>query len=97
PVRIEDFDEVGGVVAALMRELGVRSAVGGPIVIGGHVWGAVTAAGPVEGPPPMGAEDRLAAFAELVAYAVQNAQTRNELAASRGRLGEGPDRAQTRN
>jgi signal transduction histidine kinase len=41
-----------------------------------------------EGPPPLGAEDRLAAFAELVAHAVQNAQTRNELAASRVRLVE---------
>ena len=88
PVRIEDFDEVGGVVAALMRELGVGSGVGGPIVIGGRVWGAVTAAWPGEDPPPLGAEDRLAAFAELVAYAVQNAQTRNELAASRARLVE---------
>jgi len=93
PVRIEDFDEVGGVVAALMRELGVRSGVGGPIVIGGRVWGAVTAAWPGEGPPPLGAEDRLAAFAELVAYAVQNAQTRNELAASRARLVEASDEA----
>jgi len=87
PVRIVDFDEVGGVVAALMRDLGVRSGVGGPIVIGGRVWGAVTAAWPGEGPPPAGAEDR-PAFAELVAYAVQNAQGRNELAASRARLVE---------
>ena len=96
PVRIEDFDEVGGAVAALMRELGVRSGVGGPIVIGGRVWGAVTAAWPGEGPPPIGAEDRLAAFAELVAYAVQNAQTRNELAASRARLVEASDEARRR-
>jgi signal transduction histidine kinase len=93
PVRIEDFDEVGGVVAALMRELGVRSGVGGPIVIGGRVWGAVTAAWPGEDAPPAGAEERLAAFAELVAYAVQNAQTRNELAASRARLVEASDEA----
>jgi signal transduction histidine kinase len=96
PVRIEDFDEVGGVVAALMRELGVRSGVGGPIAIGGRVWGAVTAAWPGEGPPPVGAEDRLAAFAELVAYAVQNAETRNELAASRARLVEASDEARRR-
>jgi signal transduction histidine kinase len=96
PVRIEDFDEVGGVVAALMRELGVRSGVGGPIVIGGRVWGAVTAAWPGEGPPPIGAEDRLAAFAVLVAHAVQNAQTRNELAASRARLVEASDEARRR-
>ena len=96
PVRIEDFDQVGGVVAALMRELGVRSSVGGPIVIGGRVWGAVTATWPGEDPPPLGAEDRLAAFAELVAYAVQNAQTRNELAASRARLVEASVEARRR-
>jgi signal transduction histidine kinase len=79
-----------------MRELGVRSGVGGPIVIGGRVWGAVTAAWPGEGPPPIGAEDRLAAFAVLVAHAVQNAQTRNELAASRARLVEASDEARRR-
>ena len=79
PVRIEDFDEVGGVVAALMRELGVRSGVGGPIVIGGRVWGAVTAAWPGEGPPPLGAEDRLAAFAELARAREQLAVGLSEL------------------
>jgi hypothetical protein len=31
-VRIEDFDEVGGIVAALMRELGIRVAAAGPIL-----------------------------------------------------------------
>jgi hypothetical protein len=35
PVRLEDFDEVGGAVAAQMREIGVRSGVAGPIVLGG--------------------------------------------------------------
>ena len=96
PVRIEDFDEVGGVVAALMRELGIRSGVGGPIVIGGRVWGALTAAWSADRPLPAGAEDRLGAFTELVAYAVQNAQTRNELAASRARLVEASDEARRR-
>jgi GAF domain-containing protein len=44
PVRMEDFDEVGGEVAALMRELGIRSAAAGPIILRGRVWGALTAA-----------------------------------------------------
>jgi GAF domain-containing protein len=39
PVRVEDFDEVGGAVAALMRRLGIRSAAAGPIVLGGRLWG----------------------------------------------------------
>jgi signal transduction histidine kinase len=93
PVRIEDFDEVGGVVAALMRELGIRSGVGGPIILCGRVWGALTAVWPTDTVLPAGAEDRVAAFAELVSYAIQNAQTRNELAASRARLVEAADEA----
>src|SRR4051812_43573444 len=45
---------------------------------------------------PAGAEDRVAAFAELVAYAVQNAETRHELEASRARLVEAGDDARRR-
>ena len=96
PVRIEHFDEVGGTVAALMRELGVRSGVGGPIILGGHVWGAVSATWSDGASMPRGAEDRIAAFAELVAYAIENAETRNELAASRARLVEAADAARRR-
>jgi signal transduction histidine kinase len=96
PVRIEDFDEVGGVVAALMRELGIRGAAAGPILLGGRLWGALTAAWPDPGVMPAGAEDRVAAFAELVAHAVENAETRAELAASRARLVEAADEARRR-
>jgi len=35
---------------------------------------------------PAGAEDRIAAFAQLVSYAIENCETRDELAASRARL-----------
>jgi signal transduction histidine kinase len=96
PVRIEDFDEVGGAVAALMRELGIRSGAGGPVILGGRVWGAVTAVWPAGTPLPEGAEDRVAAFAELVSYAIENAETRDELAASRARLVEAADEARRR-
>ena len=96
PVRIEDFDEVGGVVAELMRELGIRSAAGGPILLGGRLWGAVTATWPDPALMPASAEDRVAAFAELVAYAIESAETREELAASRARLVEAADEARRR-
>ena len=46
PVTIEDFDVVGGAVAALMRELGIRSGVGGPIILAGEVWGALNVTWP---------------------------------------------------
>jgi signal transduction histidine kinase len=96
PVRVEDFDEVGGAVAALMRELGIRSGAGGPIILRGSVWGAVTAVWPEGASMPPGAEHRVAAFAELVAYAIENAETRDELAASRARLVEAADVARRR-
>jgi GAF domain-containing protein len=96
PVRIEDFDVVGGAVAALMRELGIRGSAAGPILLGGRLWGALSATWPDPALMPVGVEDRVAAFAELVAHAVQNAQTREELAASRARLVEAADEARRR-
>jgi signal transduction histidine kinase len=96
PVRMEDFDQVGGEVAALMRELGIRSAAAGPIILRGRVWGALTAAWPEGVPMPVGAEGRVGAFAELVAQAIENAETREELAASRARLVRAADEARRR-
>jgi len=96
PVRIEDFDEVGGAVAALMRRLGIRTGAGGPIILGGRVWGALSAVWPAGASMPAGAEDRVAEFAELVSHAIDNAETRDELAASRARLVEAADEARRR-
>lgn len=96
PLRIEDWDETGGGVAALMRSLGIRSGAAGPIVIGGRVWGAVAAVWSDAADMPVGAEDRVAAFAELVATAIENAEARDELAASRARLVEAADAARQR-
>ena len=96
PVRIEDWDEIGGGVAALMRSLGIRSGAAGPIIIGGRLWGAVAAVWSDAAEMPVGAEDRVAAFAELVAYAIENAEARDEIAASRARLVEAADEARRR-
>ena len=56
----------------------------------------MTAVWPADVAMPAGAEDRVAAFAELVSYAIENAETRNELAASRARLVEAADEARRR-
>jgi GAF domain-containing protein len=79
PVTLDDFDEVGGAVAAQMRRLGVRSAVAGPIVLGGRIWGALSATWSEGVTIPPGAEQRVADFAELVSYAIDNAETREAL------------------
>jgi signal transduction histidine kinase len=96
PVRLENFDEAGGAVAEQMRSIGVRSAVAGPVVLGGRIWGALSAAWARGVPLPPGAEDRVADFAELVSYAIENAETREELTASRARLVQSADEQRRR-
>jgi signal transduction histidine kinase len=86
PARV-DVDDLPGEVYAVLRELGVRASVGAPIVVHGELWGAVVGATKDASFPP-GAEQRLAAFAALVAQALANAEAREELAASRRRLVE---------
>ncbi len=86
PGRIDDAGAITGSSAPIARHLGVRSAVGSPIVVDGHLWGMVMAA--TTRPEPMAAEteQRFAGFTELVATAISNAQARAELAASRMRV-----------
>jgi len=64
---------------------GSLSAVAAPITIGGRIWGVLTATSPEHVLPP-GTEERLAQFAELIAVAVANAESRSALAASRARV-----------
>ena len=53
-----------------MRAVGVRAAVGVPVIVDGRVWG-LAAVGSVEpGPMPADTEARISAFAELVGTAV---------------------------
>src|SRR4051795_9816918 len=78
-VRIDDYTEAHGEVADDMRGWGVRSAIGAPITIEGRLWGVISMG--FTGPEPLmaRAEIRLAAFTELIATAVANAQTQVEL------------------
>jgi GAF domain-containing protein len=79
PARIENYDEASGLVAADARRLGIRSAVGAPVIVDGQVWGAMIAAS--GDPEPLGpaTESKIAAFTELVATAISNAEARVEL------------------
>jgi signal transduction histidine kinase len=84
PARIDDYSGVRGQAAELMRRRGYRSAVAAPVVAGGRVWGLVLVAS--AGTLGAGAEDRLADFAELVALALEGADARTQLSASRARI-----------
>jgi signal transduction histidine kinase len=84
PARIDDYTDLRGEAAALMRRRGYRSAVAAPVVVGGRVWGLVLVAS--AGTLGAGAEHRLAEFAELVALALEGADARAQLSASRARI-----------
>jgi signal transduction histidine kinase/CHASE3 domain sensor protein len=84
PVRIDDYGS--GAEAPGVEALGIRALVGAPIVVGGRVWGIITVASTTDEAPPPGTEGRLAAFTELVATAIANAEAQAELTASRARV-----------
>jgi PAS domain S-box-containing protein len=64
----------------LARSLGMRSAAGAPILVEGNLWGALMAATRRVEPWAENAETRIAAFTELVATAIANAEARDALA-----------------
>jgi signal transduction histidine kinase len=76
--RIDDYAGASGPATDLMREFGIRSAVGVPVSVEGRLWGAMFVASTRE-PLPAGTEARLAGFTDLVATAIANAQARVEL------------------
>jgi PAS domain S-box-containing protein len=86
PARVESYADVDGELAATLRTLGFQSAVAGPIFLDGRLWGAVIVSSVDPEPPPPGAEQRIADFAELAAQALANAESREQLAASRARI-----------
>jgi PAS domain S-box-containing protein len=96
PARADSYEAVSGELAALIRERGIRSEVGAPVIVEGQVWGALIAGTDGDEPLPVGAERRVASFAELIATAVSNATTRSELIASRARIVAAGDEARRR-
>jgi PAS domain S-box-containing protein len=96
PARMDDYQDAAGAVAARMRAAGVRSAVGAPIAVDSHVWGALAVGSGQPEPMPRDTEARLSEFADLVATALANVQGRADLAASRARIVTAADDARRR-
>ena len=86
PARIDDYAKATGALGAYVRELGVRSAVGTPIVVDGRLWGAMITASWQAQPQPPDTEARTGEFTELVATAISNTEARSALTASRARI-----------
>jgi GAF domain-containing protein len=79
PARLDDYSAATGEVGDHAGELGVRSAVGAPIVVAGCLWGSIVAASSRPEPLPTGTESRMAEFTELVATAIANTEARTEV------------------
>lgn len=95
PVRIESFADATGAIAQEARAMGIRSSVGCPVTVGGRLWGVI-AASTKDKPFPGDTEAKIASFTELVATAVENAEARAELSASRARIVNAADETRRR-
>jgi signal transduction histidine kinase len=95
PARVDSYEGVTGVYAAELRRVGMRASVAAPILVDGHLWGAV-AAGSTTEPFTADSELRLGAFAELVGQAIANVDARVKLKESRARIVEAADEARRR-
>jgi signal transduction histidine kinase len=95
PARVDSYEDMPGEYPALLRQLGMRASVAAPILVDGHLWGAV-AAGSTAEPFTADSEVRLGAFAELVAQAIANVDARVKLKESRARIVAAADEARRR-
>jgi signal transduction histidine kinase len=95
PARVDSFEGMPGRFPAELRQLGIRAVVAAPILVDGHLWGAVAASSRTD-PFTAVSEARIGAFAELVAQAIANADARIKLKESRARIVEATDDARRR-
>jgi signal transduction histidine kinase len=95
-VRMDSHADAAGPAAAQIRELGLRSGVGAPIIVDGRLWGVAVVGESRREPLPPDTEERVGDFADLVATAIANVQAHTELTASRVRIVTAADDARRR-
>jgi PAS domain S-box-containing protein len=71
--RMDGYAGAPGVIAATVRDLGIRFSIGVPIVVEGRTWGVMIVTSKGSKPFPAESEARLQKFTELVATAISNA------------------------
>jgi PAS domain S-box-containing protein len=92
PARVDDFGASSGHVAQRAGRLGIRCSVAVPIIVEGALWGSI-GAGTNRAQFAGDAEHRMLEFTELAGTAIANADSRDELAASRRRIVAASDEA----
>jgi signal transduction histidine kinase len=76
--RFDAEDPAAAGVPDIVQSEGIRSALGGPIIVGGRLWGAVTVSTTRAELMPVDGESRIGQFSELVATAISGAEERAE-------------------
>jgi signal transduction histidine kinase len=85
-----------GPISLALREHGVTSSAGCPIMVGRRLWGAAIVSSITPEPLPVDTEQRMADFTELAALAIANAQSHADLKASRARVVAAADETRRR-
>ena len=93
--RVDDPGDIGGTLADVVREEGLKAWVAAPITTDGRVRG-VLVVGSRQGPLPGDTESRIAEFVDIAGTAISNAESRAELASSRARVVAAADEARRR-
>jgi GAF domain-containing protein len=83
--RIDDFTDAVDPYSDAVRRMGLQSGVAAPIVVQGHLWGAI-AVGTRHERFPSDTEKRMAGFTELIGTAIANAEGRAQLEESSDEL-----------
>jgi signal transduction histidine kinase len=78
------------------RPNGLGSSISAPVRVDGRPWGSVTASWNAAQPPLTDTEERITRFVELLETAIANADSRDQLTASRARLLTEADEARRR-
>jgi signal transduction histidine kinase len=86
--RLDDWANATGPVAAMARDLGIRSSVATPIVVEGRLWGTLIAVSSRSEQLPRETDARIAELTELVVTAIATTESRAALAASEARARE---------
>jgi PAS domain S-box-containing protein len=94
--RLDDLTQSSGAIGDVSRRSDARSVVAAPVVVEGRTWGMLAAIWSEDGPPPDDTEERMSKFAELLDTAIANAESRDQLAASRARVLAAGDEAYRR-
>jgi GAF domain-containing protein len=96
PARLDDYSQASGQIGTVARSVGTRSMVAAPVVVDGRTWGVLAATWADDLPPPEATEERMASFARLLDTAIANADSRDQLTASRARVLAAGDEARRR-